>query len=227
MKKTSLKALIFDFDGLILDTEMPDFISWQEVYDQHGIELPRDQWDTILGGNANSDFDPFNYLEGQLGHAVDREAIQEARHARELETVLQLPILPGVEEYFREAHRMGLKLGVGSSSESSWVLPLLEHLGISGEFDCVVTADDVSKTKPDPEIFNLVLARLGITAAEGVVFEDSPNGITAAKTAGIFCVCVPNEFTAHLNIDHADLIVNSLAEFPLEALMERVDQNHP
>lgn len=218
-----MKALIFDFDGLILDTEPPDFESWQEVYQQHGVELPRDKWNTILGGNANSDFDPFNYLEEQLGQAIDRETLNKKRHVREMEIVLQLPPMPGVEAYLRDARRMGLKLGIGSSSESSWVLPLLDHLGIAENFECVVTADDVAKTKPDPAIFNTALERLQVSPDEAVVFEDSPNGITAAKAAGIYCVCVPNEFTAHLSIDHADLVLESLADLPLKELIEKIE----
>ncbi|MEK6256273.1 MAG: HAD-IA family hydrolase [Chloroflexota bacterium] len=216
-----MKALIFDFDGLIIDTEMPDYVSWQEVYRDHGVELPLELWASILGGNASSDFDPYDHLEELVGKSVDREAIWIKRRKRDIDLIAIQPILPGVEEYFQDAKRLGLQLAIASSSPESWVIGHLTRLNLINNFDCICTADDVIKTKPDPSILLEVLSGLKVSADECIMFEDSPNGVLAANRAGIFCVCVPNELTARLDLEHADLKLNSLAEISLENLLQK------
>lgn len=217
-----MKALIFDFDGLIIDTEMPDFESWQDVYHEHGVEMPLPLWASIVGGTAESNFDPYDHLEELLGKSVDREAIWIKRRKRDLEAVANQPILPGIENYFKDAQRLGLKLAIASSSPESWVIGHLTRLGLIEHFACICTADDVTKTKPDPALLLKVLSGLEISAKDAIMFEDSPNGITAANRAKIFCVAIPNELTARLNLDHADLKLNSLADINLEKLLEKV-----
>ncbi|MBW8010762.1 MAG: HAD family hydrolase [Chloroflexi bacterium] len=219
-----MKALIFDFDGLILDTEMPDFQSWQNVYRERGVELPLEKWGSIVGGNAASDFDPYDYLEELTGQKVDRDAIWIKRRKDYLATLETQPILPGVQGYLDDAKELGLKLGVGSSSPESWVVGHLTRLILVDYFDTICTADDVEKTKPDPELFLSVLAELDTSADQAVVFEDSPNGVLAAKRAGIYCVCVPNQLTSQLPMDTADLTLNSLEDLSLEALLEKVEK---
>lgn len=214
-----IKALIFDFDGLILDTEMPDFESWQSVYQQYGCELPLEKWALILGGTGASDFDPHSYLEELSGQTLDREAVWISRRKQYLDNVAGQPILPGVMDYLDEAQRRGLRLGVASSSPENWVRGHLTRLGLFERFHSVKTAEDVQKTKPDPELYTAVLNELSIAPEEGVVFEDSPNGVLAAKRAGLYCVAVPNSLTARLEIKDADLQLESLADLPLEDLL--------
>jgi len=217
-----MKALIFDFDGLIIDTEMPDFQSWQEVYRDHGVEMPLELWASIVGGTAESDFDPYDHLEDLTGDPVDREAIWIKRRKRDIEAIANQPILPGVTNYIEDAKRLGLKLAVASSSPESWVIGHLTRLDLIDNFDCICTADDVTKTKPDPSILLKVLSGIKVSAEEVIVFEDSPNGVLAANRAEIFCVCVPNELTVRLKLNHADLILDSLAEMSLEDLLQKV-----
>lgn len=218
-----MKALIFDFDGLIIDTEMPDYLSWQEIYRDHGVELPLDLWASIVGGTAASDFDPYNYLEELVGEPIDREGIWIKRRKRDIDLIVKQPILPGVIDYIQDAGRLGLKLAIASSSPESWVVGHLTRLDLIGHFDCICTADDVTKTKPDPALLLAVLSGLEITASDCLMFEDSPNGITAANRAKIFCVCIPNELTAQLDLDHADLMLNSLADISLKDLLVKLD----
>lgn len=217
-----IKALIFDFDGLILDTEMPDFESWQAVYRLYGCELPLEKWALIIGGTGASDFDPHTYLEELGGQSLDRDAVWISRRKHYLDSVSEQPILPGVLDYLDEAERRGLRLGVASSSPENWVRGHLTRLGLLERFHSVKTADDVRKTKPDPELFTAVLDELSIKSDEGIVFEDSPNGVLAAKRAGLYCVAVPNPLTAQLELNGADMQLSSLAELSLGDLLENL-----
>ncbi|MCH7480420.1 MAG: HAD-IA family hydrolase [Chloroflexi bacterium] len=219
-----MKALIFDFDGLIIDTEMPDYLSWQEIYRDHGVELPLDLWASIVGGTADSDFDPYDYLEELVGEPIDREGIWIKRRKRDIDLIVKQPILPGVIDYIQDAGRLGLKLAIASSSPESWVVGHLTRLDLIGHFDCICTADDVTKTKPDPALLLAVLSDLDITASDCLMFEDSPNGITAANRAKIFCVCIPNELTVQLDLDHAGLKLNSLADISLSDLIKKFEK---
>ena len=216
-----MRGLIFDFDGLILDTEMPDYISWQEVYHSYGAELPIELWCTIVGGNAESDFEPHEYLESIIHSPVDREQIWVTRRKSYLEYLENLPISPGVQELLDDAKRRGMKLAVASSSPENWVTGHLTRLGLIDYFDAIITADDVAVTKPDPALFLLAAEKLGVKRDEVVVLEDSGNGVKGAKRAGMVVVAVPNEVTRHMDLSEADLYLESLEEISLDALLER------
>ncbi len=225
-----IQALIFDFDGLILDTEMPDFAAWVEIYEEHGCELPISEWAKILGGAGASPFDPCDYLEAQAGRPLDKDALRVKHRTLDKKALAEQQILPGVENYIADAKRLGLKLAVASSSAHSWVDGHLQRLALFDHFDVIKCADDVPRTKPDPALFLAALAALGVEADSAIVLEDSPNGALAANRAGIYCVAVPNPLTRQLSLAHADLQLDSLADLPLEALIQvqnewRVSQN--
>jgi HAD superfamily hydrolase (TIGR01509 family) len=217
-----IKALIFDFDGLIVDTELPDYESWQRVYAGHGVDLPVEKWGQIVGGTAASDFDPHSYLEELTGLGLDREDVWLSRRKQYLDGIAEQPILPGVLSYLDDAERMGLKIGVASSSPENWVRGHLARLGIYQRFHAIKTADDVKRTKPDPELYVAVVKDLGVSGRESVAFEDSPNGIKAAKEAGLFCVAVPNPLTAQLPLGNPDLQLTSLEEMRLGDLLLKI-----
>ncbi len=223
MSKT-IRAVIFDFDGLILDTEGPIYQSWQELFESFGCQLPFSLWANNIG-TTEEPFDPFAFLEAQLGHPVDREALEPKRRQRELELIATQPILPGVWEYLQEARQMGLKLGLASSSTCQWVIGHLEQRGLISFFDCIRCANHVERTKPHPALYLSVLAGLQVSANEAIALEDSPNGVLAAKRAGLFCVAVPNPLTRLLTLDHADLQLTSLADLPLRTLLSIVEKD--
>ncbi|MGB9300092.1 MAG: HAD family hydrolase [Anaerolineae bacterium] len=217
-----IRALILDFDGLILDTEGTIYQAWVEIFQEFGAELPLSAWEVWLGGSPEM-FDPCGYLESQLGHGVDREGLTARQREREAELIAAESALPGVEEYIADAKRLGLKLGLASSSDCPWVYRHLERLGLREQFDSIKCADDVTKVKPSPELYVAVLEELGLGPEEAIALEDSPNGITSAQAAGLFCVVVPNSLTRQLPTDHADLHLDSLADLPLEDLLSRID----
>lgn len=216
-----VRAIVFDFDGLILETEEPIYRSWVEVYRAHGEELPFDRWVEIVG-STTSRFHPQHHLEARLGRPLSAEVL-ERRIGRRTEMILAQGALPGVVDHIEAARKMGLKLGVASSSTQEWVRAHLERLGILDRFDCLRCRDDVAQAKPEPDLYVAVLEGLGTKAEEAIAIEDSPNGIVAAKSAGLRCVAVPNAITARLDLSQADLVISSLADVTLPELIETLE----
>ena len=219
-----IKALIFDFDGLILDTETPEYLVWKNIYQEHGFELPHEEWGKIIGGYGHSNFDAAVHLSLLAQGQLDSVSLR-TRHRLESDALnLAQPILPGVMDYIHDAKRMELKLAIASSSPHSWVDTHAKRLNILHYFDAVICADDVAigRTKPNPDLFLLALDQLKVQKEAAVVFEDSPNGVKAANRAGIFVVAVPNPITSTLSIEGADLTVNSLANLSLFELLDKV-----
>jgi HAD superfamily hydrolase (TIGR01509 family) len=215
-------AIIFDFDGLILETEEPTYQSWQEVYQSFGYSLPFSTWATMVG-TTQSDFDPLLELQKLVKDSVDWDAVEYQRHISENTLIETQSILPGVQDYLSDARRLGLKIGLASTSSSQWVMKHLTRLGLVNYFDCIRTSDDVQHIKPDPELYLSVLRGLEVKADEAFALEDSPPGIASAKAAGLVCIAVPNVLTSRLVLTQADFQLHSLAEMPLEELLQKVD----
>jgi HAD superfamily hydrolase (TIGR01509 family) len=223
----NLKALLFDFDGLILDTETPEFEVWQAIYREHGQHLAPETWGQVVGGWGASQFDPATHLAELVGDGLNVEGLR-ARHKAESEAlILRQPILPGVVTYLEEARRLGLRLAIASSSAHSWVDAHLERLGLFDRFEVVICSDDVlpGRTKPYPDLFLKAVDVLQVKAVDALVFEDSPNGVRAARAAGLVVVLVPNPLTALLRTDGANLTLASLAERPLQDLLDEVNRS--
>ncbi|MCL6614065.1 MAG: HAD family hydrolase [Firmicutes bacterium] len=214
-----IRALIFDFDGLILETEVPCYEAWQEIYREYGVHLPLPLWQATIGRVGG--FDPISYLEKQLGKRLEREELRARHKARHLELTAARSVYPGVLEIIEAAEKAGLLLGVASSSSRGWVTGHLGRLGLLPRFHALKCRDDVGKVKPDPELYRAVMRDLGVEGAETIAFEDSPPGIIAAKEAGLFCVAVPSELTKGLDFGRADLCLDSLAGVELEWLLAR------
>jgi HAD superfamily hydrolase (TIGR01509 family) len=219
-----IKALIFDFDGLILDTETPEFHVWQDIYREHGYEFPAEKWASIVGGGGHSDFDAAENLSLLIEGRLDSASLRDRNSLESGVLIASLEPLPGVMNYLNEAKRLGLKLAIASSSPRSWVDSHARRIGVFHFFDHVVTREDVGpgRTKPNPDLFLTALDRLGVPKEAAIVFEDSPNGVKAARRAGVFVVAVPNELTSTLRLDEADLILSSLSDMPLPVLLDKV-----
>jgi HAD superfamily hydrolase (TIGR01509 family) len=214
----AIKAFIFDFDGLIVDTETPEFESWQAVFRNHGFDLPFSEWMKCLG-TSKSEFDPAVYLEQLLGHPINKKKAEHNQRVIGLSRIAELPPLPGVETMIKTAHARGIKLAVASSSSSDWVWCNLARLGLLKYFDVICGGNEVAAVKPDPALYHMAMSELEIEPQEAIVFEDSPNGIRAAQKAGIFCVAIPNEISIQLGVDHADLVIKSMAEITIDELI--------
>jgi HAD superfamily hydrolase (TIGR01509 family) len=219
----AIKGLIFDFDGLIVDTEEAIFQSWQELYQSYGYDIPMQKWLTTIG-TVETDFDPAMELDHLVGRRLDWETIGPLRRQREAGLINRLPPLPGVSEILSDAKLTGLKVGLASSSTCAWITTHLKRLGLIQYFDRLIASDDVQHTKPDPELFQSALAVLGLQPEQAVVFEDSPNGVLAARRAGIFSVAVPGKITRDLPFDGADLRLDSLSDLPLRDLLSLIEE---
>jgi len=214
-----LRAVIFDFDGLIFDTETPEFQAWAAVYRSHGVELTLPEWLPCIG-TANI-LDPHELLETKTGKSLDRERIRSERHVVIDVMHAQTQPLPGVAEAIASAQEMGLKLGVASSSSHPWVEGWLEKFGLLGHFSSIQCREDVERVKPDPALYLRCLEKLNVRAEEAVALEDSLNGLRAARAAGIFTIVVPNSITRHLPLDEAELLLESLMDLSLGSLLEQ------
>ena len=213
----TIKGFIFDFDGLILDTEKPGFLAWKEIFDRFDQPFALEDWKKAIGTGPRA-FDPALHLCARVQDSLDPSRLHEEQLSIANGIIRTYPILPGVLEFIREAKAAGRGLAIASSSPRSWVIGHLSRLELTQYFDAILTADDVLRVKPDPDLFLLALSKLELTPSEAVVFEDSPNGILAANAAGITCIAVPNEVTRTMDISHADHIFNSFDEITLAIL---------
>lgn len=216
-----IKALIFDFDGLILDTETPHYHAWTSLYQSYGVELRLDRW--LLDIGTHGMFDPCADIEELLGRSIDHDLTRAERRAAHIALCEQEELRPGVLSLLEAGKQAGLRMAVASSSNREWLDRWLVHHGILDYFMCIRSRDDVQRVKPDPELFVSAAACLGVAPDECVVFEDSPNGMRAAAAAGIRCVAVPNSMTSQLEIPEVALRLESLADFPLAELIARLE----
>jgi HAD superfamily hydrolase (TIGR01509 family) len=210
--------LVFDFDGLILDTESPFFLAWQEIYQEHGGQVSPGEWAAWLGTSPDPE-QPYLTLERHLGRPVDRPALHLRRIRRERELLAALEAAPGFERFAHSARARGLRLGVASSSDRAWVLGHLGRLGLRPLFASIKCAEDVPATKPSPDLYPAVLEELNGEASQAVAFEDSMHGIHAAKAAGLYCVAIPNPITSHLVLRDADMVTSGFDKLTVDYIL--------
>lgn len=215
-----MRALIFDFDGTILDTETPELLSWEAIFRSHGVDLPRDLWNSTIGlGASEATFSPPDYLRERHPH-LDREALRQSARALFYAEVESQPLRPGIQDLLDAARAEGLPVALASSATRDWIERHLDQRGLWRYFDAVFTGSDVARAKPHPELYLKATAALGVPPAQTVAIEDSPNGIAAARAAGCVCVAYPNPITRAMDLSGAHTVVESLAALPLSALRE-------
>ncbi|MCC3376130.1 HAD family phosphatase [Cohnella sp. REN36] len=213
-----IKAVVFDFDGTIMDTETVAYEAFRNVFRKHDLELPLALWAEAIG-TMHGPFDPYRELEAGTGRPVDRKAIDEMFNDYYYGAVHHVPLLPGVLDALEEAKRLGLKVGLATSSYRKWIEPHLQRFGLLPYFDAIHTADDVERVKPDPALYKRALVSFGLEGSQAVAIEDSLNGLRAAKGAGLYGVVVPNPMTANMDFSEADLVVPSLDGQKLDAIL--------
>jgi HAD superfamily hydrolase (TIGR01509 family) len=218
-----IRAFLFDFDGLILDTETASRAGWAWLYREHGFELPEEQWATVVG-TIGAPWEPMRHLEELVGSPLDADALNERRRAHELSLLETEEFRPGILDYVGEANERGLKTAIVSSSSNRWIDMHLSRLEHAHHWDAIVAANhDVARSKPRPDLYLEACELIGVAPAEAIAFEDSPNGVRAAQAAGIFCVAIPNDVTRDLGLEDADLLLDSLADLPPGDLLARFE----
>lgn len=210
-------ALLFDFDGLILDTEVACYGGWRWTFEKHGLEYSLAEFQDIVG----TDESPRSLFEERVGGIpVDWDLIDPERREYERRLGRDMEIKPGVLELLKEATEKGWRRAVVSSSPDHWVRSHLERRGALDLFEDLICMGDAPKAKPAPDLYLEALFRLGVDASQTVALEDSYNGSLAAKRAGIWCVAIPNAITRGMDFSHADLVMESVAEIKLDSLIK-------
>lgn len=211
----AMKALIFDFDGTIVDTES----LWYEVYndffrEHYGFEVPVD---VFARGIGSGDFDIFYELEKVFTIKLDYHAISKQLHALFEDRVDSLIVRPGVMEIVKMADANGWPLAIATSSSRSYLYYFLQKFHLDSYFTVLNTKDDVQYVKPHPELYLKTVAELGVEHV--VAIEDSYNGAKAATTAGLTCYVVPNKVTTHSAFPEGAIV---LQDFP--ELLEKIKE---
>ncbi|MEM7699334.1 MAG: HAD-IA family hydrolase [Verrucomicrobiota bacterium] len=215
----TLKCLLFDFDGLILNTEEPGFEAWLENYRAYGADLPLETYVKCVGSDFNG-FDPKSHLESLVDTPVDWQFWDAEREKLALSMIEKLEPLPGILDLIKEAEAAGIPCLVASSSPRSWVGGHLDRLGLTSRFQAIRCLEDVASPKPAPDLFQSAAKAAGVEPRDSLVLEDSLNGLIAATAAGAPCVVVPNRITRHLDFAGASSVLPSLDGIGIDILGE-------
>ena len=209
-------ALIWDFDGTIVDTETTLFQAWSELYESQGQVLDIVTWQRIIG--TDDAYDPWHELIKVVGPLDD--SLNEDRRDRRDQLIDMAGVRLGVERWLDDADELGIPMGIASSSPIDWVEHHLDRLGLLERFACFACCNDVIPAKPDPTSYLLACEALDADPRRSIAVEDSPHGIAAAKDAGLYVVAVPHDLTRELDLSRADAVVESLAELSLSDLVD-------
>ncbi len=218
-REMMLEAMIFDFDGLILDTESTELQSWMELYESFGLQISIESWVKTIGV-PNGLVNRYDELQKQVGHQIDIPSMRTKRHKRNDELNYKQTIQPGVVELLRDAKENDIKLAIASSADHNWVDNHLIRLGIIDFFQEIICSDDTQAHKPSPVPYLKALELLNVKNQNAIALEDSPNGIASAKAANLFCIAVPNEITKGLDLSKADKRIETLKDCSLETIKE-------
>ena len=215
-----ITALLFDFDGVIVDTEIPTFQSWRDTYAEYGVDLALDDWLPAVGSGSSTSgaFDAVAHLERLTGTTVDREAVIAHRTQRKAELYARAPLLPGVRERLAEARERGMKTAIVTRNRVDRVKALCDVVGLDHQWQALICANE-KPTRDKAELYRHALAVLAVHADQALAFEDSPSGVRAAKRTKVRCAAVPNEITRGAAFEEADLVLSSLAEQSLDEIV--------
>jgi HAD superfamily hydrolase (TIGR01509 family) len=218
-----IRALLFDFDGVVVDTEVATYQAWADVYAEHGADLPLEDYLPAVGtgSSVSGAFDAIAHLERLIGSPVDREELIARRTRRKAELYERAPLLAGVRERLAEAQSLGLKTAIVTRNREERVAAQCATVGLDHAWDVLVCANE-EPTRDKAELYRHALGLLGVAPEEAVAFEDSPAGLEAARRAGIACVAVPNEITRGAAFADAALVLPSLADATLDEILARV-----
>ncbi len=214
----NLEAVVFDFDGLIVDTEWPIYTSAVTAFAEFGHELPLETWATIVG-LAEGEGGWYDTLCQTLGVTLARADYDRAYRAQDRSDRDRLPALAGVVELLDGLGEAGVSTGIASSSEVEWLERHLGRLGLLERFSVLAGVDRVGGVgKPAPDSYLLACRELGVVPARAVALEDSAHGVAAARAAGLAVVAVPSRITRFTLLEDADLVVESLLDVTVAEL---------
>lgn len=209
MPASSARAVIWDMDGVIADTGGLHFRAWQAVFAERGIDFTEDDFRRTFGQRND------NIIRSVMGENVPDEEMQAISEEKEekfrAEARQHVAAFPGVISLMQSLREKGFRMAVASSAPLANLELLMEKLNTGKYMDAVVSAEDVARGKPDPQIFLLAAERLGVPPQDCVVIEDAVAGVAAAKRAGTRCIAVTNTHPRE-HLKEADLVVESLEQ---------------
>lgn len=199
--------IIFDCDGLLLDTEFLQYKAWAETLQNYGIDFPKDEWSKYAGKSA---YDNCKYFKSKFGITISEDEIIKKREATFNKLISgRIELMPYAQEILNYCKTRGIKTGLASNTLRKELTLKLRNSGLSG-FDVVVSREEIEKGKPAPDIYLEASKRLKVTKENTIVLEDSQIGVLAARRAGLYCCAIPNQFTAKQKFSHADIVCDSL-----------------
>lgn len=204
-------AVLFDFDGVLVDTEWAIYQAWLRTFQMHGHDLPLSMYTRCIGSDFAT-WSPKTHLEDLTGLAFDWHDLDARRQEEILRDLEGEGIMPGVLAFLDKLAATGTPRAVVSSSSHHWVDGWLEKLSFADRFQTVVCRGDAPRIKPAPDLYLEAARRLVLDPAQCLVIEDSLNGMKAAKAAGMSVWVVPNRVTAGLDFEGADRVFASLDE---------------
>jgi len=217
-----IDAVVFDFDGLVLDTEAPVYAAWCATFESYGCAPPTlEEWGAYIGTDSD-DRELLQLLVTTASRPVDVDEMHAARRAHRDTLLAAQEVLPGVRAWIEEATAAGIGIAIASSSPDNWVLGHLDRLGLRTHFAHVLCTGNGRRAKPAPDTYVAACAALGVQPHRALAVEDSAHGVTAAKDAGLLCVAVPHSLTESLDLSAADLRLGSLADCSLRDAVARI-----
>lgn len=204
-------AILFDFDGILVDTEWAIYQAWLKTFQDHGHDLPLELYTRCIG----SDFDtwsPKEHLEDLTGDSYDWHDLDTRRQEEIVAELRNEGPMPGAIDWLKDLRNQGLPLAVISSSSHHWVDDWLERLNMAGFFNTTVCRGDAPQIKPAPDLYLEAARQLSLSPTECLVIEDSLNGTRSAKAAGMTVWAVPNRVTSCLDFTEADRVSESLTD---------------
>lgn len=214
-----IDALVFDFDGLLVDTETASLRVWQYLWRRYGLELDVSTFFAHHGGDVIAE--RYAKLAAAVGPSFDQDAAHHARLEYRQEVHATLELAAGIARWLDEARDLGIRLAVASSSPRDWVVDHLTRVGYLDRFELLACGDEVGTYKPDPGVYLLALRRLGVPAERALAFEDTPHGVAAANAAGLRCVAIPHPHADPAAFSAAARVLTSAADVPLRVVIGR------
>lgn len=204
-------AVLFDFDGVLVNTEWAIYQAWLRTFRSHGHDLPLEVYTRCIGSDFAT-WSPKTHLEDLSGLAFDWHDLDARRQEEILRDLTGEGTMPGVIGLLEQLARTEIRRAVVSSSSHHWVDGWLEKLAFADHFETVVCRGDAPRIKPAPDLYLEAARRMGLRPADCLVIEDSLNGVRSAKAAGMDVWVVPNRVTESLDFSEADRVFSSLVE---------------
>jgi HAD superfamily hydrolase (TIGR01509 family) len=220
-----LAAVIFDFDGIVLDSETPEYESHRQIFERCGAQLTADEWCSQIGVWTQGHHERWHARLCEVSPLAPDWPAFAAEQTRRFQALVPLAPMQGIRELLDALHARGVPTAIASSAPTRWVVPAAAGIGVSDRFQAIVAGDQVLNRKPAPDVYLEALRRLGADPLRTIAIEDSAPGIASARAAGLKTVAIPHWLTARHDLSAADLRVAHADELTLD-ILERLIAGH-